>query len=324
MTGPSEAELTRLLAKVRRVPDRHRVFTETPRAARRTYRVGDELLARLLDLGLPSRYVGDELRLDPLDLRNVAIALRLNAPWFVAMRWWAAALRESRDRRSATYRLDVHTRCPDCGRDGGCVASASAHLTAAAAEVRPRPGGRADLAVTVRLTGRPEPLPEPVAEVTRVADGVEWHLLPYALDRDLGFLRETGLADCRLMAHHLHREARRRGLTSRRCHGLIVCSPFSRPHDWVEFEVAGRWLPADPLLMTSMAAWGYLDPAEWPPHTAPSGTLWRVADEEVPLVTHGDRPAWLTLPTTRLPEPEPESAPGPEPAPDGDRAAPGR
>jgi hypothetical protein len=297
LTSPPAAAMTHAIEKVRRVPDRHRAFTVSPDQAQQLFRVDLDVLAQALDTGLPSRGRGTDVRLDPLDLRNLAISLGLNTPWSTAMSWWVSALDAARADAIRTCRIGVCSRCRRCTRDSACTVSVSPQLLQAARRVEPAPGARADLYATVRLAGAPEAFPPEVAAVLRSADPIEWHLIPDALITDVGFLRDTGLSDCRLMARHLRDEAHRHGLRTRPAFGLIVTAPFSREHTWVEFDVDGRWLPADPLLFNSMARWGHLDPAWWPPTMSPLGTMWRIGEASVPLVTHDGLDAVCSLPT---------------------------
>ncbi|GAB2578833.1 hypothetical protein GCM10027168_09640 [Streptomyces capparidis] len=300
----TEADVAHAVAKLLRVPDRYRVFEVSAEDARAGYPVDEALLTALRDAGLPSRGAGAEARFDALDLQNVALSLRLNTPWFASMRWWASSLTTSRENDEVGYRVGVRSRCAECaGAGGGCpVVLAPELLRAAHATDDPAEAAaaRVDLRAVVRLPGRPPAFAPPVADVLRLADPLEWHLLPDALVTDLGFLRGTGLADCRLAAHYLHREAQAAGVPVRRAFGLIVTVPFSATHHWVEFEVDGRWLPADPLLLASMARWGVLDGARWPPTTSPLGMMWRIGEWGVHLARHHAAPAHTTLPTTRL------------------------
>lgn len=298
MTNRPAADLAYAVEKINRVPNRHRVYDESPEVARTRYRIDADLLAQVLDLGLPSQGNGVDMRLDALDLRNLAISLRLNVPWFVVMRWWASALKDARAGVSRAYRIGLASRCRHCPHSDTCIVSTSAEVIAAAEEVTPSSVPPVDLYARCRLTGSATTMPAEVAEVLRLADPVEWHQLPVALATDVGFLRDTRLADCRSMTHNIHQEALRRDLRARTAFGLIVTSPFSSEHQWVEFDVDGTWLPADPLLINSMARWGFLDAAEWPSTTSLSGLTWRISQVQVPLVMHDAFIAEATLPTT--------------------------
>lgn len=293
--GTRDEDVTQAVAAIRLVPDRYRVFREPVGVVRSRYRIDPATLTRALSLGLPSTGTGADLRFDQLDLRNLVISLRLNAPWFVAMRWWASALLQRADEAPCAYQVAVVGQCEQCPN---CVVDVAPEVLAAASDVGRAMRGDAHVALTVRLAGKPVGFPADVVDVLRLAAPVRWHLVPNALAEDVAFLKDTGLADCRLMARYLWQEARDRGMAVRRAYGLVLTVPFSMTHDWVEFNVDDQWLPADPLLLTSMARWGYLDPHEWPPTTSPWGTLWRVAERTVPLVRHNGTPARWTLPTS--------------------------
>jgi hypothetical protein len=295
MASPSAAELAYSVEKINRVPDRYRRYTESRDVASRLYRIDPDLLAQLLDLGLPSKGSGADLRLDPLDLRNLAISLRRKVSWFVVMRWWSAALELARTNTSRVYQLGVCSRCGDCA-GGDCTVDAAPELVAAADAVEPAADAEVDFTATVRLEGSAAEFPPHIADILHLADPVEWHVVPSALATDVGFLRTTGLSDCRAIARYLCDEGRRRGLHTRISFGLLMTVPFANRHQWVEFKVDGAWLPADPLLLNSMARWGYLDPAVWPPTTSLSGAVWRISEDYVPMAWHGRVAVDSTLP----------------------------
>jgi hypothetical protein len=291
------AQLAYAVEKINRVPDRYRVYSESPDVALTMYRIDADLLAQSLDLGLPSRGAGADLRLDPLDLRNLAISLHLRVPWFVVMRWWSSALAQARVNTSRVYRVGISSRCGECASSGDCSFNTAPELLDAADTVEFAADSDVDLSAIVRLDGTATELPPDIAEVLRLADPIEWHVLPHALATDVAFLKGTGLADCRTMAHYLCDEASRRGLPARTAFGLLMTVPFSSEHQWVEFNTDGRWLPADPLLLNSLARWRYLDPAAWPSTTSLSGAVWRISEGYLPLALHGRLAVDSTLPT---------------------------
>lgn len=102
------------------------------------------------------------------------------------------------------------------------------------------------------------------------AGELTFHFLPEELSEDLGFLRETGLANCYSAGRHLAALGTEAGLARRPAFGLFVSPPFSNRHAWIEIAVDGRRLPTDPFFVRTLTEWGLLDPQAWPPHRAPS------------------------------------------------------
>jgi hypothetical protein len=281
---PTATGVPAVVADIRLVPDAHRVFDVDAGNAHRLHGVDAALLAQLTEAGLPHRGSGAGRRYDMLDLVNAGLALRLPAPRILAMRRWPRTL-AARD-RAARYRLEVRPECSGAAHAGPCRFTAAPEIAAAAAA-----SGPADV-LTVSVTMRPPApaaLPAPVVDLLAPCARLRYHVLPDGLVDDLGFVTETGLADCRSAARLLARDAGRAGVPHRRSFGLFVSSPYSGPHEWVEFEVDGRWEAADPLLLTSLARWGLVDPQEWPWSRPITHALWRAGPAAVPLAhDHGE------------------------------------
>ncbi|MDW6059287.1 hypothetical protein SAZ11_16280 [Streptomyces sp. FXJ1.4098] len=105
---------------------------------------------------------------------------------------------------------------------------------------------------------------------------LEYYLVPDELRDDVGFVRETRLADCRAGTTYLARVAEDAGAAVRPAGGLLLAGAFPLPHAWLEVRRGDRWLPADPYYLISMAGYGLLDGERWPPHRSVAGTVWKI------------------------------------------------
>jgi hypothetical protein len=114
--------------------------------------------------------------------------------------------------------------------------------------------------------------------------------MPESLSRNVEFTRETRLSDCGNAALLLSQECARLGIVSRTAYGLLLATPFSTPHTWVEIRVGDRWVPMDPLLIGLLVQYTNLDASEWPPIRSPGAVLLRLAGEETPIVLSDGRP----------------------------------
>lgn len=272
------------VAMVRKVPDAHRTFEEGAAFARRTYGIGDELLAELLDAGLPSRGRDEDRRFERTDLHNIAMALRIPSPYFVALRHKARTLTRAEARGGTLeYALHITAGCPDPGHPGECAYEAGPSLLDVA-----EPGSVGETASGVFAARARVPadfalLGDDEAALLSLVAGWRLYVLPYTLSADEGFARETGLSNCAIAARVLYQEALTRGMEVRCSAGLLVSPPFATPHNWLEFRADGAWLPADPLLLQAFAHWGMTDPREWPPHRSVSGIVLRLTTDSTPL-----------------------------------------
>ncbi|MGA2321324.1 MAG: transglutaminase domain-containing protein [Solirubrobacteraceae bacterium] len=114
--------------------------------------------------------------------------------------------------------------------------------------------------------------------------------LPESLSGDVEFTRQTRLSDCGNAALLLSMECARLGIASRTAYGLLLATPYSTPHSWVEIRVGDRWVPVDPLLLRLLAQYTTLDASAWPPIRSPGAVLLRLADQETAIVLADGRP----------------------------------
>ncbi|MDW5324876.1 transglutaminase domain-containing protein [Plantactinospora sp. KLBMP9567] len=300
--GPATADVSALVAKLRRIPDSARRFVETPASARARFLLRPAVLDLLTDAGLPVRRIDGTPHYDRHDLTNCSLHLSVGAAARTARRFWPAALRRVADAGQARYEVQYQIRCPAPGHAATC----SFVLVLPGGRVLERTvadGSGLRIAVQVSVEGRWPDLP---AAVRRLLDDavaeVEFMMLPTEVRYDTGFVRASGLGDCAGVTRLLVRRGRAAGLAARPAFGLIVAPPFAAEHFWAEFLVDGRWVPVDPVLIRTMLGWGVLDPAEWHPHRSIGAILSRIADDGVVLAAHDGWAVPFTLPTQLLPE----------------------
>ncbi|MFC9431545.1 transglutaminase domain-containing protein [Streptomyces sp. NPDC056987] len=291
---PGEESLCRVVGRLRRIPDGFREFTQTGSDAGRRHGIHAELLDALVVSGLPYRATGAGPRFDGLDLANVSLGLALPSPRFMAMRGWSAAIRSAAHAAAVTYVVTVEPSCPKDSHPGLCSAEPAPHL-------RQLPGYRASsrgaFTLTRRVHGQTAHVRSDVTRLTDLVQPLHFHLLPDGLRADLGFLRETRLADCGLAARHLVAEAAALGLRARRSFGLFISAPYSIPHAWFDLYLNDAWVPFDPHLLNVLTGWDLLRPGEWPPHRSIGDAAWRLGEDEFMIATHIEGVAALSFPT---------------------------
>lgn len=300
LSDPSQ--LSQVVERTLRIPETAKRFEVSTDEAQAEYYVPAEVLADLLDLGLAARGEGDHRRFDPLDLENVALDLRLPTPQRRAMDWWSRSLlAEPRD-GEVVYSVNANAKCPEPGHPGDCQFEIDPLLAAACRpdSLRTKPAGAAfDIVIThrnLRFGGRYTELIERLA-------ALHFHILPDAVQADLGFLRETGLANCGLATRYAQVLGEELGLPVRPSCGYFVTAPFMTGHSWPEFQWEGDWVAADPFILTAISRWGVAGGEHWPADRSTAPLTWRVyvSDEQAPSfqdyqpVLHSGRPAPTTL-----------------------------
>ncbi|WP_380830807.1 transglutaminase domain-containing protein [Sphaerisporangium rhizosphaerae] len=286
-----------LVERLARVPGRYRRFVATREDATWRHGIGPEMLDALTSAGMPCERVDGATRYDELDLVNVSLSLRLPSPRLMVMRGWAAAIRATAHAGPTTYTVTINAHCRHSTPDEPCSIEASTELRGNLAVSAPRGG---PLTLTRHVTaGEPRAYPD-LAPFFGLIDGVRFHLLPNGLREDVGFLRETGLADCRLAAAHLVEEAASRGLLARRSFGLFLSAPYSISHSWLDLRLDDRWVSFDPLLLNLFTGWGLLAADQWPAHRSTGDGACRLGEREFVLATHNGEALPLSFPTEIL------------------------
>lgn len=267
-------DLTPVIERVSRIPARYRRFTVPPERARRFYRVPDDVLEQLLDLGFPHRGDGDSRLFDRDDLKTVVLMLRLRSPKRAALEAMARSLVAGAAAAEVPRTVTIQTYCPRPGHAGECRFTVAPALSAAGFRRVDAQGYEGD----VRLPGGERHLSLTPAE-RQLFDEVcrfEFHHIPYQLNQDLGFLWDSGLADCTLANHFMASRGREMGVDVRAVTGLFLTRPFANRHFWVELRRGAEWAQADPFYLTALVRWGVLDADAWPPHRSPLGAYWRL------------------------------------------------
>lgn len=301
ISGEDAVRAARIVERVKKIPDRYRRFSVPARDAVRVHHFTPALLEHLLDLGLPHSGTGTTRVFDLLDMENIGIELHLPCPRWIAMRWWSRVLPAHVVSGPRTLRLTLGANCPTPSQAHDCevVLHPGTVVQGEPARISARPPADHHLTLTTRWVAHHfgEPFSPLIAEVTPLV----YHRLPQPLTRDPGFVRETGLANCRAASDFLIAAAKRLDLPVRPSAGLFLADLFAVRHWWAEFHDQGRWLPADPFLLSAFARWGVVDPAAWPANRSPSGALWKLADPTGPIASHCGRQLKVTKRLLALP-----------------------
>ncbi|MFD8380577.1 hypothetical protein ACFV2X_18840 [Streptomyces sp. NPDC059679] len=281
-----EQAVKEVLERAVRVPDRFRRFEVGAETAARVHRINGELLDEALDLGLAYEGSGADRRFDDFDLKNLGLGLRIPSPAWLQVRLSAQPF-NAEAVATTTYRTRFQ------GRVGGAVLEPSSQLASGVVDGTLRRMGpdvfEADLHVSAGENapdvdkGVGEGADKGAADCARElgpvlpeAARLEYYLVPDELRDDVGFVRETRLADCRAGTTYLARVAEDAGAAVRPAGGLLLAGAFPLPHAWLEVRRGDRWLPADPYYLISMAGYGLLDGERWPPHRSVAGTVWKI------------------------------------------------
>ena len=286
--------------RVRLVPDQHRVFNHDTSIAQRVFRLGEQVLSDLLDLGLPHHSTGGERYFDELDLANASLALHLPSPRNLAMRRWPEALRAVVENRPIRYEVEAVAECGSAAPGHQCDFRLSAEVLALGAG--PDAAARKlTLTREVRPTGLPGEGPQELQRLFGEVSGFHFHILPQALYGDLSFVAATSLADCELATRYLVGRAIEEGWEARRSFGLLLSSPYSLGHYWPEVRLDGVWTAFDPHLINSLVRWEVLAPSQVPTAQVLNSVFFRVADDWIPFVEDAGHPARVSLLTRRRP-----------------------
>lgn len=273
-----EQAVKEVLERAARVPDRFRRFEVGAETAARVHRIDGALLDEALDLGLAYEGSGADRRFDDFDLKNLGLGLRIPSPAWLQVRLSAQPF-NAEAVATTTYRTRFQ------GRVGGAVLEPSSQLASGVVDRTLRRMGpdvfEADLHVSADENAPDADADEgdcarELGPVLPEAARLEYYLVPDELRDDVGFVRETRLADCRAGTTYLARVGQDAGAAVRPASGLLLAGAFPLPHAWLEVRRGDRWLPADPYYLISMAGYGLLDGERWPPHRSVAGTVWKI------------------------------------------------
>lgn len=291
----------RTIARILKIPDACRWFcVRLPDVAR--YGLQGELLQRLLDRRLPHAGRGDDVLFDTLDLQNLALSLR-TYPYWQAVRLLGKSLNNVKWLESGLCEVNLEWSCPELRHQGDCLFSPTKDALRQFGADGWDAANAGTKRIEVRLPDADYCFGSSLAPLVEQARRMVFHKLPHQLARDLGFLAETGLADCRLATRRLLQVAAEAGLASRPACGFFI-SVFPDYHVWPEIQVDDAWRAADPFYLHTLHEWGVVDSESWPLQRSPSRFLWRIATSPsyVPLVMHGEQRANISLSMLRLPQ----------------------
>jgi len=256
------------------------------RSVARLHRIPSVLLNDLLDAGLPHRGTGQDRQFDRLDLANISLWLGLPCAQRQVMRWWSKAMASAAPGQELRFRVGIAGACPSPGHDGGCEFALEPQFEMAVDAFPPTTVSPGSYTLDVSLRSEERYFDQLFDALIEPASRLWFHYLPDALSRDLGFVTDTGLADCHLATRHLVGLAQGLGLPVRQASGYFLTPPYGTVHFWPEFHVNDQWWPADPFMLTSLARWGVLDAQRWPPNRSPQGFFWRLGSGNVKVLRH--------------------------------------
>jgi hypothetical protein len=267
--------------------------------AHRKYRIPDSVLVALVDGGLPVRRVGDRISFDRHDLLNTSIHLGIGPLARAARRTWPGAL-ATQPGESVTYRLGYQAGCPGPEHDEPCefrltLPGPTSRTVTATADT----GLRWEIETPAAVAGQavvPDALGARIGDLAEL----EFMRLPPTLQRNLGFIRHSGLADCIGASMIIVERAQAVGATARQAFGVIAAPPYANLHYWAELRVDDAWVPVDPVLVGAMTRWGALDASEWTPYRSIGSMLVRFADHPVRLAEHNGCEVPVALPSRRV------------------------
>jgi hypothetical protein len=271
------------ITRLRLIPEERRRFHVDPSQAKLEFGVDMRLARELIALGLPHTMSDGDPRFTATDLHYIGLRLGCASTYLGVLQMWASSLKASADGEWTSVEVRCAPNAPQetavevlVGPDRRVRASIGANRIAASIRVAPI---------------RQWPAVSPVLEdlLLDVAS-LDFCWMPESLSGDVEFTRQTRLSDCGNAALLLSTECARFGIASRIAYGLLLATPFSTPHTWVEIRVGDRWVPVDPLLIGVLAQYTNLDASMWPPIRSPGAVLLRLAGKETPIVLADGRP----------------------------------
>lgn len=278
--------------RLRLIPDASREFVVGPRQAKLEFGFDAALLADFVAHELPHRIEDDGPLFARHDLHYIGLRLGCAKSYTGALRTWQASLESSNLDRVAEVKLVTYVP------PGTTVDVLIERGPRVQAEV-----GADQTVSTIRATLSPREwpaAPEALTDVLATIAALDFCWVPKSLGKDVNFTRRTGLSDCAASAYLLAAECARLGVPARTAYGLLLASPFSISHSWVEVQTGGAWLPLDPLLLGLLARHATLDAAVWPATRSPGACLFPLAVQETPIGVVDDEPVQMSFPTKFL------------------------
>lgn len=277
--------LDETMSALARVPSRYREYDSDMQTACKSYGFTPEQLSALLDHGLAHRGTAQNIRFDRLDLENAALGIGIRTPRRTALRWWRRALQRDSHLDTATRVWRLRVEPTKRGSHASTRYALSADAARASASVV---DGDGVFELTVHTSARAHAFDARHHELFSYAAGLRFHLLPEPLQEDVGFAKETGLADCKLSATVMREEATAAGVEARTSAGRVLTGPYATWHAWFDIRVADEWVVADPFFLGNLHRWGVLSPEEWTILDSPGVVYWRTGGHYLPILrSHG-------------------------------------
>lgn len=259
------------------IPMERRDFCVDGARAKREFGIDEDLAKDLVSRGLPHVKDADgEVRFAVTDLHYMGVRLGCATTYISVIRRWAARLRDAAvgDRLTVGVTPYVPSGTP------------VEVLVAVDRRVRATAGQRQVEIPVPAVSASPKPsFSSEVVDLLTEVSRLDYCLLPESLENDMEFTRRTGLSDCAAAALLLFDGCLRLGVPARTAYGLLLVTPFSTPHSWIEIQVDGEWVALSPWLLGLLARYGGLDGARWPPTRSPQAMLLRLAESTTPIVT---------------------------------------
>jgi len=297
--GPDDAAIGRFLEITALVPSRSRTFTVPLANVPRYFGLSAELVTQMTSLGLPSAVRNGDVYFERSDLVNMSLRLRTGARYRTIRRFWPLALSALEGKRRIGYNLSYVANCPFPEPHTGCrfrILTPRGQSERSVSAGQSGPIFTSDLWLSCEW---PE-LPAIAREVVDIAEHFELTWLPPAIHKDTRFMRKHGLANCLGMSRILAAEGRHRGLQARSVFGFLTSPPYGSVHYWAEVRIEGRWIPIDPLMVSTLTNWNILDSAIWTPYHSLGGILCRLGCIRRPLVMHEGKEVAASFPISHL------------------------
>jgi hypothetical protein len=293
-----------LIEVLRQLPSEARSFTHSASDARRWFGLDEELLAQLVDWGLPACDSAGGPWFDICDLHYVGLRVGTAHAYLWAIRSWARSLEALDAGPTSHVTLRYLPQLAEGERETAGTVRLPDERRGPVVLRREEAAAELTLEVPARRTA-PRPALAPLVEEVGT---LEFCLLPEALQTP-AVARSTGLCDCEVASQLLMRRCEAEGLHARRSHGIILAAPYASTHNWVEVLVDDAWTVVDPLLMKLLRQFGGLDAERWPLTRSPEALLCRLGDESAGVVEDaaGERIETILLTTIARQEGGPTS-----------------
>ncbi len=280
--GAQAPPIDEWIARLRLIPEERRRFDVDLGQAKREFGVDTALARELIARGFPHMTSDRDPRFAAADLHYIGLRLGCATTHLGILQMWASSLTASADGRWSA----VEVRCAPSAPQNAPVGV----LVGPGSRVRTKVGANR-IAATIRTIPVVRwPAVDPALEDLLVdIASLDFCWMPESLSGDVEFTRQTRLSDCGNATLLLSMECASLGIAARTAYGLLLASPFSTPHNWVEIRADDRWVPVDPLLIGLLTRYTTLDASVWPPIRSPGAALLRLAEKETPIVLSDGR-----------------------------------